>query len=199
MKQTIFWAISLLIILSGWANAQSVPPPPTPIAESDLRDNTIKMRSIDLERVKRDAEKMRAGESTKEREIRFAKIKVDFENIQKLQDSIIKAYTTGRQINYSKIRSSATSITKNALRLDENLFGAKPEKDIKNKKQETIKRKSVRDLIIELDIAIGNFVKSPIFQNTKVVDTKVSKEAQSELEKIMKLSNMLSNEAGKKK
>ena len=116
-----------------------------------------------------------------------------------MQDSIIKAYTTGKTINYSKISSSATNITKNALRLDENLFGAKPEKKIENKKPESIKRKSVRDLIIELDNAIGNFVKSPIFQNIKIVDSKVSKEAQSELENILRLSNMLSNEAEKMK
>ncbi len=112
-----------MFIFAGWANAQNVPPPPAPIVESDLRDNTIKMRSIDLERVKQDAWKVKPGESTKKREIKFGEIKKNFENIQKLQDRIVRVYTTGKTIDYPKISKSALKITKNAIRLDENLFG----------------------------------------------------------------------------
>lgn len=198
MKQTTFLTISLLLILSGWVNAQ-LPPPPTPVVEADLRDNTIKMRSVELERIKREANKLNPVESTKEREIRFGEIKEDFENIQKLQDSIIKAYTTGKKINYPKISSSAMNMRKNALRLNENLFGAKPHESSKNDKSKEIENKNVRSLIIELDNLIGSFIKSPIFQNTKIVDSKVSEEAQTELKKILNLSNMLSIEAEKMK
>lgn len=197
MKQTIFFAIGLLLVLSGWVNAQNVPPPPTPVVESDLRDNNIKMRSIALERVKRDASKPFRYESTKERKIRFAKVKKDFEKIQRTQDFIVKIYTTGKTINYSRIGKSAKDISQSALRLDENLFGAKPEKT--DKKQKAKKRKNVRDLIIKLDNAIGKFIKSPIFQNTKVVDSKVSREAKSDLEDIVRLSKMLSDEADRMK
>lgn len=199
MIKTIFFAFGSVLILSVCANAQNVPPPPTPIAEKDVRENTTKMRSIELERIKRESQKNRRVESTKEREIRFAKIKKDFEDIQKLQDSIIKTYTTGKTINYPKISKAAANMRKNALRLDENLFGAKQKKEDKNKRSKNSKQKSVRDLIIELDNAIGKFIKSPIFQNTKVVDSEVSKKAQSELEEIMRLSNMLSLEADKMK
>lgn len=198
MKQTTFLTISLLLILSGWVNAQ-LPPPPTPVVEADLRDNTIKMRSVELERIKREANKLNPVESTKEREIRFGEIKEDFENIQKLQDSIIKAYTTGKKINYSKISSSAMNMRKNALRLNENLFGAKPHESSKNDNSKKIENKNVRSLIIELDNLIGSFIKSPIFQNTKIVDSKISEEAQTELKNILNLSNMLSIEAEKMK
>ncbi len=194
MKKTIFSGISLLFIFAVWANAQNVPPPPAPIVESDLRDNTIKMRSIDLERVKQDAWKVKPGESTKKREIKFGEIKKNFENIQKLQDRIVRVYTTGKTIDYPKISKSALKITKNAIRLDENLFGGNQEDTVEI--NDPVERKSVRDLIIELDNGIGKFVKSPIFQNTKVVDSQISSETQLELRKIMKLSMMLSVVAG---
>ncbi len=194
MKKTIFSGISLLFIFAGWANAQNVPPPPAPIVESDLRDNTIKMRSIDLERVKQDAWKVKPGESTKKREIKFGEIKKNFENIQKLQDRIVRVYTTGKTIDYPKISKSALKITKNAIRLDENLFGGNQEDTVEI--NDPVERKSVRDLIIDLDNGIGKFVKSPIFQNTKVVDSQISSETQLELRKIMKLSMMLSVVAG---
>lgn len=195
MKEAILLTSGLLLILSGSALAQNVPPPPAPIVESDLRDNNIRMRSVELERIKREARKMRPRESTVAMEMRFAETKKHFEKIQKLQDSIVKAYTTGKTINYSKISKSALKITKNSLRLDENLFGAEPEKNGKDPETKTVERKSVRDLIIELDNSIGIFVKSPIFQNTKVVDSNISKEAQLELRKIMEVSIRLSIEA----
>lgn len=197
MKRTILLTTGLVFILTGWAFAQGVPPPPTPVGESDLRDNTIKMRSIELERVKRNAAKMRPNESTKELEIKFAETKENFEKIQLLQDSIIKTYTTGEKINYSKISKLASDIRKRSVWLDENLFGAMPKETAENKDQERAEQKSVRDLIIDLDNAIGVFVKSAIFQDSKVVDSKISKAAQAELRSILNISNLLSIEAGK--
>ncbi len=199
MKRTVFLATGLLLLLSGWVNAQSVPPPPAPIVESDIRDNTIKMRSIELERVKREADKARPAESTREREMRFAEIKNDFEGIQKLQDAIIAAYTKGEKVNYSKIGRSAAAMRTEAFRLDKNLFGEKEERKVENKKARNNKRESVRKLIIELDNSIGRFIKSPIFQNTKIVDSKISERAQKELENIIQLSEMLSIESEKMK
>lgn len=199
MKRKVLLAMGLVLGLSIWADAQSVPLPPTPVAESDLRDNTIKMRSIDLERVKRDAAKIRPEDVSREQEIRFEQTKENFESIQKLQDSIIKAYTTGKTIDYSRIRKSASDISKKSLWLDRNLFGTNPEEAIEAKQSKTgpAAPKSVRDLIIELDNAIGVFVKSPIFQNTKVVDLEISKAAQLELRHIMRVSELLSIEAAK--
>ena len=84
---------------------------------------------------------------------------------------------------------------KNLLRLDVNLFGAKMGKSDINEKPKNFKQKTVKDLIVELDNAVGNFVGSPIFQNANVINEQASEKAQQDLQRIMKLSDALSNEA----
>jgi len=191
--------IILILTFLGWTRAQSVPPPPAPIVETDLRDNTIKMRSIELERVKRDAAKVQPPEVSREQQIRFEKTKENFEKLQRLQDKIILAYTTEKEINYSKIRKAASEMREKSLWLNENLFGATPDETDEIIKSEAAEKKGVRDLIIELDAALGEFVGSAMFQNNKVVDKETSKETQLDLENVIRLSGMLSIEAAKLK
>src|SRR5215217_6180668 len=96
MKQIIFLSFSLILIASSTVFAQFQSP--VPVIESEIRDgSSIKMRSIELERVKRDSNKLNPKTTNKEQIIKFAKIKEDFEKIQKLQDEIIKAYSKGKQ------------------------------------------------------------------------------------------------------
>ena len=52
-------------------------------------------------------------------------------------------------------------------------------------------------MIVELDKAIGNFTSSPIFKETKLVDQKTAEKSQIQLEKMISLSEMLSQEAKK--
>lgn len=175
--------------------AQIAPPPPVPVTETEIRDDSIKMRSAQLERIKRDAKKPLLRESAKEREIRFGKVKKDFENIQKLQDKIIRTYTTGKEINYARIVRLAADLNKDALRLHKNLFGAAAAADKKTKEKERRsagRQEDVRSLIIDLDEAIGKFVGSPIFNNLKVVDLEESKKARLKLIRVIDLSRGLS-------
>lgn len=170
--------------------------------DSDLRDDSIRMRSNDLEQTKRDAAKNNSGSASQmnyEIDKKFPEIKEDYEGIQLAQEAIVKAYTTGEKINYEQIEKSARDITKNALRLNSNLFVSKAEikKEKTDKKDE--KEKSVKDLIVELDNAIGGFASSAMFQNLRVVDQKVADKAQSDLAQIIKISRELSKEAGKMK
>lgn len=55
--------------------------------------------------------------------------------------------------------------------------------------------KGVRDLIVDLDNAIGSFATSPMFQNLRAADAAVSEKAKLDLEKIIKLSALLDAEA----
>lgn len=198
MKMIYLFVFAVFLTIPTGIAAQLNPPPPVPVTETEIRNDSLKMRSAQLERIKRDANKPRPRESSREKEIRFAKIKKDFENIQKLQDQIIKAYTTEKKINYNKISKSSTKMRNDALRLEENLFGEnKTKEESVNAKKEQNKQKSVRDLIILLDSALGNFVSSPIFNNLKVVDLEESKKARSQLRKIIYLSRSLSAQADK--
>jgi hypothetical protein len=196
VKKIVFLAIVLLTGVPAWVSAQG-PPPPTPVAEADLRDNTIKMRHIELERLKQGNGRVRPDGFEKEKEIRFAETREHFESIQKLQDSIVKTYKTGKKIDYHRISRLASNIRKKSGWLDENLFGAKPEDASEPEPVENAEKKGLRELIIELDAAIGTFVKSPMFRDSKTVDTKISQSAHVDLRLVMKLSRLLSLEAAK--
>ena len=192
MKSTILGVFGLLVLTSSIFAQIS----PNPVVETEVRDNnSIRMRSIAIERAKRDSNNPTKKEPTKEEIIKFAEIKEDFENIQKLQNQIVKSYTTGKKINYEKISDSAAELSKKALRLDANLFRAESDNRNKTKSKDEVGTKSVRNLIIELDEAIGNFVSSPIFTNNKLIDSKLSEKTQLDLQKIIKFSETLFKEA----
>lgn len=195
--------------------AQVTPAPNT--GDKDLRDTNVKSRSIDLERVDRDAKKTinSAGNAAAEPEdklaAKYGEIKTDYEQIQLSQDSIIKIYQGGGKIDYGQINKLSEAINKSAVRLNSNLFpspvvenaGAKKIESSTVKKEEiekeTKKPKSIRDLIVDLDNTIGSFVTSPMFQNLRVIDTAVAGKTQLDLEKIIELSAILNAEAGKLK
>lgn len=193
MKLIIFGVFSFLLLALSSTFAQI----PNPVADIEIRDeSSLRRRSLELERVKREGNTINPAGASKEQQIKFAQVKADFESIQNLQTAIIKAYTTGKRINYEKIHDSAAEMTNKARRLDENLFGAKQNQKIK---VENAKQKSIRDLIIELDNSIGKFVSSPIFKDTKLVDLETSQKTRIDLEKLLTLSEILSKEAGKMK
>ncbi len=194
MKLIIFGAFNFLLFALPSVFAQI----PNPVADIEIRDgSSIRRRSLELERVKRESNTTYPTESAEEQRIKFAQVKEDFESIQKLQTEIIKAYTTGKSINYEKIHDSAAEITTKARRLDENLFDSRQNQKVKDVKN--IRPKSIRDLIIELDNSIGKFISSPIFKNTKIVDLEISAQTRIDLEKLLVLSEILSKEAGKMK
>ncbi len=195
---SIIWGVFVLLVSAPSILAQVSP---NPVADTEVRDSSsIRMRSIALERAKREANKPFSNKSSNEPAVNFSEIKEDFEKIQKLQLSIIKTYTTGEKINYEKISGFALEMTKKAHRLDENLFGLNSDQVANQaESKENKKQKSVKDLIIELDAALTSFVSSPIFHNTKLVDRKISEKSQMDLDKILKLSETLSKEAKKMK
>lgn len=190
---------------------------PAVTGDKDLRDENIRMRSIDLERAKRDAAKsptdttnttstaVPAAVIKSDIDTKYPQIKEDFEGIQTDQSAIIKAYTTGEKIDYMQIKTAAADIGIRAKRLDGNLFAPKVEvekkaeqsKEVSKEKEE--KTKSVRDLIVELDNAVGNFVASAMFQNLRVVEPEVAGKTQADLAKIVEISELLSKETGKMK
>ena len=94
----------MLFVSSGFVSAQNIPGVPNGSANKDSRDefdNGIRLRSIELERVKRENYRSAIAEKAAEnRKINYSQIKKDFELVQKLQNEIIKTYVTGKQIDY---------------------------------------------------------------------------------------------------
>ena len=192
MRQVFICGFAALLFASSTVISQV--PVPKPIADAEMRDgSSLRRRALELERVKQEANQYHPKESTEEAAIKFAEIKDDFENIQKLQSLIVKAYIYGEKINYEKIRESANKIRKKATRLEMNFFNTSAETNAdKNKNVQNPPQTSVRNLIIELDRTIGNFVASPVFKTGSIVNSKVMEKSQFDLEKIVKLSDELS-------
>ena len=201
MKKII---LSILVILaaSTFSNVFGQRETPGGAGDKNLGDDGIKLRSVEIERIKREADKSNASSFAPintEIKAKFPQIKEDFESVQLLQAAIIKAYTTGKTIDYGMIETSAEGINKKAKRLDANLFASKIQKKSDNSKAKETKIKSVKVLIVELDNSIGSFVSSKIFGNINVVDPVVALKTRTDLVKIMDLSDQLSKEAGKMK
>jgi hypothetical protein len=215
MKKLTF-SIFFLISISAFSLVFGQTTPTTPGApagvgtpagggDKNLSDELRKMNSIELERIKREAEKPNASNSAihSKAQSKFPQIKEDFEGIQIAQSAIIKTYTTDKKIDYTLIEISAEDIKKRAQRLDSNIFAEpiKRKEDSKDEKpkETTEKPKSLRDLIVDLDNAIGSFVSSPIFGNLKVVDPNVAVKAREDLILIQDLSEKITAEAKKLK
>jgi hypothetical protein len=208
-KLSIIFTFAFFIILGSNGYAQQTPPPGA--GDKDLRDTDVKRRSIEMERVERDARKG-SGKNAKNTPAKnedplaakYEEIKTDYEQIQLMQDAVVKAYQTGSKIDYAQIGKSAREMNRSASRLNSNLFPLSLDEKEEAKKEEKDKAeterkpaKSVRDLIIELDNTIGSFAASPMFQNLRVIEPKVSAKTKLDLEKIAELSRLLEAEARK--
>ncbi len=204
-KLFILLAVVFATAIFSNLSAQEVAPPGA--GDKDLSDKNIKMRSVELERIDREARKNgAAGNEAERRAIKYPEIKKDYELIQTSQDAVIKAYQSGSKIDYAQISKSASEINGGAVRLKENLFPSSPPENADVKKEtrkdektekEIKPAKSVRDLIVELDNAVGGFATSPMFQNLRVIDAAVSEKAKLDLEKIIEFSALLDAAAKK--
>ncbi len=204
--------IALVFSTAIFSNIYAQVTPPG-VGDKDLRDTDVKKRSVEMDRIERDAKKNAVSapsQTTAPAEDRLAakydEIKADYEQIQLLQDVVIKTYQGSGKIDYAQIGKSALEINRSAARLHSNLFPApsienadvkKEEKNDDKVKKETKPAKSIRDLIVDLDNTIGRFATSPMFQNLRTVDAAVSDKARLDLEKIVELSELLNAEAQK--
>lgn len=207
----VLLTFAFFILFGSNSYAQQTPPPGA--GDRDLRDTDVKRRSMEMERVERDAKKS-TGASAKNASpknedrlaAKYGEIKTDYEQIQLSQDAVIKAYQTGNKIDYAQISKSAQEMNRSASRLNSNLFSEADDEKAEAKKEEKKKdkaekepkpAKTVRDLIVELDNTIASFATSQMFQNLRVVDPKVSAKTKLDLEKIIELSALLQAEAKK--
>jgi hypothetical protein len=212
MKKIIILTLTIMMsALLSTVYAQVTPPG---AGDKDLRDTNVKGRSNELDRIEREAKKNKgkkndqsaknpAAEQAEDKlAAKYAEIKTDYEQIQLSQDAILKAYQSGEKIDYSQISNLSSEINKSAERLNSNLFPLLIVENVEAKKEEKTEKdtkapKSVREIIIDLDNTIGSFATSPIFQNLRQVDPKVTEKAKLDLEKIIELSRLLNVEAQK--
>lgn len=194
------WAflIVILFVSAAGISAQNTPGVPNGSIAKDSRDeydNGIRIRSIELERIKREGYRSAIAEKAAEkRRINFTAIKEDFERVQNLQSEIVKTYVTGKQINYERIGELASRLNECAERLDKNL-SLSAEYSGKKSNKKSSDPGDIRDLIVILDGSIGKFVTSPVFKNLNVIEPKVAEKAEFELRNIIRLSGFLAQKA----
>ena len=186
------------------AAAQDAPVVSTPAVADNASaiDNNIKLRSVELERIKREAEKSAVIRQENGTELNFSIIKEDFEGIQKSQRKIVLAYTMGDDIDHKAINSASNEITEMAVRLKGNVFAPETEESKSEgapveKKANPFRGESLRNLIVLLDNAIGKVVTNPMWQKLAVIDPEVSRQVEAELTKVVELSSALWIESGK--
>lgn len=199
VKNTAYLVIFLAFFWSS-ISAQFVSP--LPVVETEIRDNSsLKIRSIELDRIKRDAKKKSSENLGPASVNNFLEIKVDFEQIQILENNIVTVYTTGKQIEYQKIAAFSAELNQSASRLKKNLFSPQNNDQKKLPDQPEVQGKTlpgdVKNLIVELDKTIGAFVNNPIFLTSKKTRLKEKEKAEADLEQVIRLSIALKQESEK--
>ena len=210
MNKRLFLAVTLisLSVLCSSAVAQEHGPPAGG-SDKNLREaaSDLKGRSVEMERVSREAKKPDKEKSTTPQPANFAEIKEDFERMQIVNDDVLQPAGESATIDYQRVLESAQEIEKRAARLRNNLFGVRREKQSKDKKppaesqdsKPSAETQDLKSLIIGLDNSINSFAHSPMFRNTQVVTPDDSLAAQKELDKIIKISGDLRIEADRVK
>lgn len=201
-------AILITMILAAGSlfavSAQDAPTPTTPAVPDNatpLSDN-IKLRSVELDRIKRDAEEKAVLRQENGKVLSFSEIKDDFEGMQKKTDLIVAVYQSPGTIDYKAIGKEANEITAMAIRLRGNVF--RPDDESAKKDKSVIEEnpylgKSARDLIVELYNSVGEVVQEAMWQNLQVIDPEASQRTESNIIKVIQASNALWIETSKMK
>ena len=129
MSKRLFLAATLvaLSVLGSSAVAQEHGPPAGG-SDKNLKEaaSDLKGRSIEMERVSREAKKDEKRDTPQP--ANFDEIKEDFERIQIVNNDILQPTVESKTINYQRVSESSEEIEKRASRLRTNLFGARREK-----------------------------------------------------------------------
>jgi|SRR6185503_2698639 len=178
--------------------------PPAGGSDRNLKDSVsdVKNRSIEMDRIERDAKKAESRVREDKRESpaapNFEQVKEDFERIQIINGDVLQAPATIAKPDYERISESAAEIQKRATRLKSNLFPPKSKKQ-KKEIEPGPEDQELKSLLTLLDKSLSSFTQNPMFQNTKVVTPQDSTDAEKELEAVINISGRITNEAERKK
>ncbi len=145
----LFVLVALVFSTAIGSNICAQVTPPPGAGDKDLRDTDVKRRSVEMERVERDAKKtgksptnQAAAQAEDRLAAKYGEIKTDYEQIQLSQDAVIKTYQGSGKIDYTQIGKSALEINRSATRLHSNLFPAPPVENAVVKKEDKERRQN---------------------------------------------------------
>jgi hypothetical protein len=200
---------STIVIWAAVSAVSAQQEAPAGASDRGPADRSMKTRSAELERVKRDAGKPDPQPVIPP--VKFQEIKEDFESLQLKQDEIRKIYSEGKQVDMVKIGTVAGIMNASAIRLHGNLFPPpveepKPKKKSKEQKVEPAKvepaleplPQDLRSMIVAQDDALAAFVANPMFTNPQVSNVDSNVKAQGDLKKLIRLTAALGEMAAQK-
>lgn len=181
---------TIFLIAASFAAAPAQSSAEQTVRNASDRFFDIKNRSIEMERVKREAYKRTVSENFT---LNFSEIREDFERIQKINDELFERTRAEKPLDNSAVLKLVSEINRRTVRLHSNLFPPEPERKNTSKSKQTDNDESpdVKNLLAALDTSINSFVHSPIFQNINLVNAADSLKAQKDLETIINISKRL--------
>ena len=159
----------------------------TPRPDSTQREL---QRTLERELLFREMEEMatRGPAPRPSRQIPIAQINEDFERIQVINNSLVRALAAGGELDLKLIAQAASEMKKRAGRLKENLILPEDVED-RPKASDVIGPGQLKESLAALDKLVIRFVSNPGFRSVKVIDPQWSARARGDLEEIIELSS----------
>ncbi len=128
-------------------------------------------------------------------------IREDFLKIQIIDREVIRAKALGDHLDLHLVAKSAGEIRKRSSRLKENLALPRSEADRAGRARVAGEATSegLRTSLAELSDLIEEFVSNPMFEQSKVVDARLSSKARRDIEAIIELSSQIKRSGEKLK
>jgi hypothetical protein len=188
---TFLSALGCALLLATAASAQTAAESERArqAAERDMANREWELRNIGkVKRINDDFAPVR---------ISLAKVKDDYEGLQRANNSILKMLS-GKEIDYKLVVDASNEIRKRAGRLKSYLVNLEMVKDDKERKKnpDEIESEEMKASLLSLDSAIVSLIGSPIFKEFgKVVDATSTAKARDDLDTIIDLSERVKRSA----
>ena len=128
-------------------------------------------------------------------------IRADFLRIQVIDRRLIKATADSDTLDLAFVSRSVSEIRKRSRRLKENLALPPPETPLAGRWEIEIEatNERLRISISDLSKLIDEFVSNPMFEESKLVDARLSSKARQDIEAIIELSSQIKRSSEKLK
>jgi hypothetical protein len=128
----------------------------------------------------------------------LAQIGEDYRHIQVINNQMLKAAASNGALDYKSISETTREIGRRATRLKSNLVLPAPEGPSKRWAYGRARDGAqVKAALVRLDGLIMRFIMSPFFRNRDVVDARAGAKASGDLDEIIELSRLISEDAAR--
>ena len=121
----------------------------------------------------------------------FAQIREDFTRLQVINNEMMQMVFVESKVDRKLIAATTAEINKRAARLSHNLVLPKIEDKETNQKSNDSRNNTLQAQLLALDHRIMSFISNPLFKQPKVIDPQHAREARSDLNQIIRLSEQL--------